>query len=113
MLAALLAIGVEQRGAGLPVQNPVELPDEISDIANALAHALADEGRLLMRGIAGEEYAAPPPFLGDERMKPVARGTPQRGVVRRDPSARSRQTCSGSSISRGSSPGSSMISKRR
>ena len=66
-----------------------------------------------MRGIAGEEYAAPPPLLGDQRMKPVARGAPQCRVVRREPLARSRQTCAGSSISRGSSPGSSMISKRR
>ena len=86
MLASFLAIGVEQPGAGLPVENPVELPDEISDVANALAHALADKGRLLMRGIAGEEYAAAPPFPGDERVKPVARRTPQRGVIRRDPS---------------------------
>ena len=62
MLAAFLAIAVEQGVAGLPMKNPVELPDENSDIANALAHALADEGRLLMRGIAGEEDAAAPPF---------------------------------------------------
>ena len=114
MLASLLAIGVEQRGAGLPFENAIELPDQISDIANALAHALADEGRLLMRGIAGEEYAAAPPFPGDERVKPVARRTPQCGVIRRDPSGeRSRQTCSGFFHLRGSSPGSSMISKRR
>ena len=70
----------------MPVENPVKLPDKISDIPNALAHALADKGGLLMRGIAGEEYPTPPPFLGDERVKPVARGTPQRRVVRRDPS---------------------------
>src|SRR5438034_9707409 len=38
-----------------------------------------------MRGIAGEEYSTAPPLLGDERVKPVARGTPQRRVIRRDP----------------------------
>ena len=114
MLASFLGIAVEQPVAGLPVENPVELPDEISDIANALAHALADKGRLLMRGIAGEEYPAPPPFRGDERMKPVARRTPQRRVVRRDPSARAAARPDPALPSRGgSSPGSSMISKRR
>ena len=86
MLNSFLAIGVEERGAGLPVQNPVELPDKISDVANALAHALADKRRLLMRGVAGEEYATSSPFPGDERMKPVARGTPQHSVIRCDPS---------------------------
>ena len=45
-----------------------------------------------MRGMAGEEYATPPPLLGDKRVKPVARGAPQCRVVRRDPPARSRQT---------------------
>ena len=114
MLASFLAIGVEEPGAGLPVQNPVELPDEVSDVANALAHALADKRRLLMRGIAGQEYAAPPPFPGDQRMKPVARGTPQRGVIRRDPSGEKPPDLSWLLPSRrGSSPGSSMISKRR
>ena len=69
----------------MSLENPVELPDEIADIANALAHALADEGRLLVRGIAREEDAAAPPFSRDQRMKPVARGAPELGVVRRDP----------------------------
>ena len=86
MLDSFLAIAVEQPGAGLPFENPVKFPDKISDIANALAHALADKGRLLMCGIAGEEDATPPPFAGDQRMKPVARSTPERRVVRRDPS---------------------------
>src|SRR5450755_2821348 len=76
MLHSFLAIGVEEPGAGLPFDNPVKFPDKVSDIPNALAHALADKGGLLMRGIAGEEYATPPPFLGDERVKPVARRTP-------------------------------------
>src|SRR6266852_5131503 len=77
MLKSFLTIGVEEPGAGLPFENPVKLPDKISDIPNALAHALADKGGLLMCGIAREEYATPPPFPGDKRMKPVARSTPQ------------------------------------
>ena len=62
MLASFLGVGVEEAVAGLSLENPVEFPDEIADIANALAHALADKGRLLMRGIAGEEDATAPPF---------------------------------------------------
>jgi hypothetical protein len=88
MLDSFLAIGVEEPGAGLPFENPVKLPDKISDIANALAHALADKRGLLMCGIAGEEYSASPPFLGDERMKPIARSTPQCRVLRLDPSGK-------------------------
>jgi len=86
MLTSFLSIGVEQRGAGVSFENPVKLPDEISDVPNALAHALADKGRLLMGGIAGEEYSTAPPFPGDEGVKSVTCRTPQRRVIGRDPS---------------------------
>ena len=76
MLHSFLAIGVEEFGTGLPPENPVKFPDKVSDVPNTLAHALADKGGLLMRGVAGEEYAAAPPFPGDEGVKPVARRTP-------------------------------------
>ena len=85
MVASLLAIGVEQGFAGLPMKNVVKLPNEIGAIAQTLAHALPDKGRLLMRRVAGEEDSAAPPFPGDQRVKTVAGRPPQRGVVRREP----------------------------
>ncbi len=85
MGAALHAVAVEQRVTGLSAQHPVELPDEIGDVADALAHALADERRLLMGGVARQEHPAASPVPCDQRMKAIARRSPQRGVIRREP----------------------------
>jgi hypothetical protein len=62
VIAALLAITIEQGFARLPMEDVIEFPNEIRAVAQTLAHALPNEGRLLMRRVAGEEDAAAPPL---------------------------------------------------
>ena len=82
---ALLLVGVEQGVAGSSCQHQRELPGQVCDVAHALAHALPGERRLLVRRVSGEEHSSTPPLARHERVEPVARGAPQRRIVRSDP----------------------------
>ena len=71
---ALVAVAVEQRlGRGalhLAVQHRAQLPGQVGHVAHALAHALAQEGRLHVRRVAGQEHAPGAPAL-----RPPAHGS--------------------------------------
>eukprot|EP01022_Parablepharisma_sp_SALTPOND_P011067 TRINITY_DN1458_c0_g1_i1.p2 TRINITY_DN1458_c0_g1~~TRINITY_DN1458_c0_g1_i1.p2 ORF type:complete len:758 (+),score=206.27 TRINITY_DN1458_c0_g1_i1:4238-6511(+) len=85
MCSAFLAIRIQQAGIGSVGHDQLQLPDQIGDIANALAHALAQERRLLVGSIAGDEDAAAVPLLGHQRVEAIAGLAPERGIFRRDP----------------------------
>jgi len=85
MRLAFALIGVEQAGIGDAVDDVGQLPGKIGGIADAGAHALAEEGRGLVRGIAGEQQPATAPLLRNDGMKGVDCGALEFGVLRRDP----------------------------
>ena len=63
MRRALAFVGVEQAIGRAAAQHGVELPGEVGGIAHAGAHALAEEGRRLVAGVAGQQQPPSPPAL--------------------------------------------------
>ncbi len=78
---ALCRVGIEQNVARLPAADHGELPDQVLDVAHPRAQALAEEGRRLMRRIAGEKRAAAPERVGDRRMEAIDDGAQDLAVV--------------------------------
>ncbi len=90
MGAALEAVAVEQRVAAPAAENGIEFPGQVGHVAQALAHALAEEGRLLVGGVAGDEHAAGPPAPRHQRVESVAGLAPELAFARADPALQQR-----------------------
>ena len=85
MGVALAGIAVEQALRRAPAQHGFQLPGKVGRIADAGAHALPHEGRGLVRGVAGDEQASPPPAPRDRGMEGVDDGALDLRVLRPDP----------------------------
>ena len=76
----LLLVGVQQIRVST-AQRQIELESHVLGVPDSRAHALAEEGRHLMGGIAGEQDASDPPGVGDQRPEGVGAHSDQFGVV--------------------------------
>lgn len=78
--SALVAVAVEQVLGCELFEHPLKLPGQVDRVAQALAHALCQEGRHLVRAVAGEQHAGVAPLLGNHRMETVGRRAPDARV---------------------------------
>src|SRR5215472_772657 len=82
---AFTLVSIEQARVRSTEKNVAQFPGEISSIADAGAHTLPEEGRSLVRGVAGKQEAPLAPLFRDGGMEGVDSGTLDLGLVRRDP----------------------------
>ncbi len=66
---AFALVGGEQARAGKAFQRRGQLPAEVDGVADAGVHAVAAGRDVLVRRIAGQEYAATPVALGQQQMR--------------------------------------------
>ena len=76
---------VQKARWGLVAQDEVELPGEVHGIAEAGAEPLSEERRRQVRRVAGQEHAAVPHALGQERAELVDDVTQQAAVAGAEP----------------------------